>query len=348
MRFASLAALLALIATPAFAQPAPSTAKCPHYASPDIQTHLQAANKIAGKDIYEGLIPAMFTLPRRLGLCAPDNVGPSAPMDLTPVEPGKVFDNLYYIGARYIGAFAITTKDGIFLIDTMDNTEEVKTILEPGFKKLGLKMEDIKYVMMTHGLPDHWGGAKYIQETYHPHIMMTEPDWAIVLGPQPANAPAPPKKDMVITENQKFTFGGVTLTFYMAPGTTVGAPAVLIPVTDNGTPHVLSLMGGMGVPPRLDQDNNTPPRNAGLLAYIASAQKIKKTGMAAGADGVISTHPDFEGTVKNLEIMRHRKPGDPNPWVLGKEGFARYMDVVTETAKAVEAMIKDPARKAGS
>src|SRR6185295_16601707 len=120
--FASLTALLALVATPALAQPAPAPAKCPAYTSPDIQTHLQAAYKIAGKDIYEGLIPAMFTLPRRLGLCAPANVGPSAPMDLTPVEPGKVFDNLYYIGTRYIGAFAITTKDGIFLIDTMDNT----------------------------------------------------------------------------------------------------------------------------------------------------------------------------------------------------------------------------------
>jgi len=148
----------------------------------------------------------------------------------------------------------------------------------------------------------------------------------------------------VITENQKFTFGGLNITFYMAPGTTVGAPALLIPVTDNGQSHLISLMGGMGVPPRLDQDNNMPPRNAGLEAYIASAQKIKRMGIAAGADGVISTHPDFEGTVRNLEIMRHRKPGDPNPWILGKDGFARYMDVVTEVAKTVEAMIKDPAR----
>ena len=261
MKLASLAALLALMAVPAMAQPAPSAEKCPAYSSPDIQKHLQAAIKIAGKDIYPELISTMFMLPRRFGLCAPDGVGPSPSMDMTPVEPGKVFDNLYYIGARYLGAFALTTKDGIFLIDTMNSTDDVKNIIEPGFRKLGLKMEDIKYVMMTHGLPDHWGGAKYIQDTYHPHIMMTEPDWAIVLGPQPANAPAPPSKDMVITENQKFTFGGTTITFYMAPGTTVGAPALLIPVTDNGQPHLLSLMGGMGVPPRLDQDTNAPPRS---------------------------------------------------------------------------------------
>jgi len=344
MRIVSLAAVLALVAAPAFAQTAP--AKCPAYTSPDIQTHIQAAYKSAGKDIYPELISTMFLLPRRFGLCAPAMVGPSPDMDMTPVEPGKVFDRLFYIGARYLGTFALTTKDGIFLIDTMNSTDDVKTIIEPGFKKLGLKMEDIKYVMMTHGLPDHWGGAKYIQDTYHPHIMMTEPDWAIVTAPQAPGSkqPAPPTKDMVITENEKFTFGGVTLKFYMAPGTTVGAPAVLIPVTDNGQPHLLSLMGGMGVPPRLEPDTNTPPRNAGLEAYIASAQKIKKMGTAAGADGVISTHPDFEGTVRNLETMRHRKPGDPNPWVLGKDGFARYMDVVTEVAKAVEAMLKDPAR----
>ena len=84
-------------------------------------------------------------LPRRFGLCAPDGVGPSPSMDMTPVEPGKVFDNLYYIGAKYLGAFALTTKDGIFLIDTMNSTDDVKNTIEPGFKKLGLKMEDIKY-----------------------------------------------------------------------------------------------------------------------------------------------------------------------------------------------------------
>ena len=129
----------------------------------------------------------------------------------------------------------------------------------------------------------------------------------------------------------------------MAPGTTVGAPAMLIPVTDNGKPHLMSLMGGMGVPRGLEQDKNAPPRNAGLTAYIQSAQKIKKLGMAAGADGVVSTHPDFEGTVAHLETMKTRKAGDPNPWVLGKDGFARYMDVVYEVAKTVEAEVKDPA-----
>src|SRR3954467_9577136 len=112
MRFASLAVLLALSITPAAAQPAPVAAKCPAYTSPDIQTHLQAAYKIAGKDIYPELISTMFMLPRRLGLCAPAGVGPSASMDMTPVEPGKVFDNVYYIGAKYLGTFAFVTKDG--------------------------------------------------------------------------------------------------------------------------------------------------------------------------------------------------------------------------------------------
>ena len=136
----------------------------------------------------------MFTLPRAFGLCAPAMVGPGFGMDMTPVEPGKMFDQMYYIGAHYLGTFVITTRDGIILVDTMNSTADVQNIIAPGFKKLGLKMEDIKYVMMTHGLPDHWGGAKYIQDTYHPHIMMTAPDWAIIEAPQPAGSklPAPP------------------------------------------------------------------------------------------------------------------------------------------------------------
>jgi metallo-beta-lactamase class B len=334
------------LAQPAWAQLTPSVEPCPAYTSPDIKTHIDNAYSLANKEIYPGLIPTMFTLPRAFGLCAPERVGPGFGMDMTPVEPGKMFDQLYYIGTRYLGTFAITTRDGIVLIDTLNSTADVKNIIEPGFKKLGLKMEDIKYVMMTHGLPDHWGGAKYIQDTYHPHIMMTAPDWAIVEAPQPAGSklPAPPARDMVISEGQKLTLGETTITLYMAPGTTVGAPAMLIPVTDNGKPHLMSLMGGMGVPRGLEQDSNTPPRNAGLLAYIQSAQKIKKMGQAAGADGVVSTHPDFEGTVAKLETMKTRKATDPNPWVLGKDGFARYMDVVYEVAKTVEAEAKDAAR----
>ena len=59
-----LAAISVLLAQPALAQLTPSTAPCPAYTSPDIQAHIQNAYRIAGKDIYPGLIPTMFTLPR--------------------------------------------------------------------------------------------------------------------------------------------------------------------------------------------------------------------------------------------------------------------------------------------
>ena len=214
--------------------------------------------------------------------------------------------------------------------------------------KLGLNPADIKYIVITHGHLDHWGGAKYLQDKYHPHILMGPGDWDLVAA-APSTGPAPPAKDMVIGEGQKLTLGNTTITFTLTPGHTPGSWAALIPVTDNGTPHMLALSSGMGIPPHFKPDDHTPKRDAGIEVYLDSVQKIKKFGMGAGADGAISTHPIFDGTIPNTAKVKTRKPGDPNPWILGKDGFARFMDVNYEVAKTVEAMLNErAAAKPGS
>src|SRR3977135_1937636 len=52
-------------------------------------------------------------------------------------EPAKVFDNLYFVGGKIHSSWALTTKDGIILIDTIYpyNSEE---LIAGGMKKLGL------------------------------------------------------------------------------------------------------------------------------------------------------------------------------------------------------------------
>ena len=54
------------------------------------------------------------------------------------IEPTRVFDNMYFIGMSSQNAWAITTSEGIILIDTLNNTEEARDILVPGLKKVGL------------------------------------------------------------------------------------------------------------------------------------------------------------------------------------------------------------------
>ena len=75
-------------------------------------------------------------------------------------EPVKVFDNMYFVGMTEYSAWAITTSQGIILLDAIYDYSIEDEVTE-GLKKLGLNPADIKYVIVSHGHLDHAGGAKY-------------------------------------------------------------------------------------------------------------------------------------------------------------------------------------------
>ena len=47
----------------------------------------------------------------------------------------KLFDNLYYMGFNDIGAWAITTSDGIILLDTLNSPKEAEEIMVADIKR---------------------------------------------------------------------------------------------------------------------------------------------------------------------------------------------------------------------
>ena len=49
---------------------------------------------------------------------------------------------------------------------------------------------------------------------------------------------------------------------------------------------------------------------------------------------LISNHTDFDGSKTKLPALEQRKPGDPNPYVIGTEGVQRYLTTVDECAQA--------------
>jgi metallo-beta-lactamase class B len=329
------------------------------FVSPEVQTHINNAYLLLGKDLPDSLIPSLFIVPRR-GLGAPSMVAPSPSLGSTvKVPPTKVFDQLYYLGSDTLGAWALTTSDGIILIDTMNNASDAENIIEAGMKTLGLNPASIKYILITHGHGDHFGGAKYFQDKYKAKVMMGAADWALLNGtarqggapaPQPgaarpggAGAPqaaarqgggnrvAPPAHDLDIADGQKLVLGNTTVSLYLSPGHTPGSMSAIFPVTDNGVPHTVSLFGGTGI----------PTTREGVGVYIDSVTRLIQAGTQANADVAISTHPIFDGSDdKAMKLAASpRKPGEPNPWVLGVSGYLRYMMVNLEVAQTVRAMM---------
>jgi metallo-beta-lactamase class B len=234
-------------------------------------------------------------------------------------EPVKVFDNLYFVGQSEYSAWAVTTTEGIILIDTLFDYS-VEEEVAGGLKKLGLDPATIRYAVVTHPHPDHHGGAKFLQDRYSTRVVMSAADWDVIdrlAGTKPA-------RNMVASDGQMLTLGDTTVTLYITPGHTPGTLSVLIPVRDNGKPHLAALWGGTG----LNADRES------LQAYIRSAQRFDDVVRQAGADIILSNHTDWDGSKVYLPQLAKRAPGSPHPYVVGNAAVRRYLKVAEECATA--------------
>lgn len=233
-------------------------------------------------------------------------------------EPVKVFDNLYFFGQSEYAVWAITTSQGIIVIDTIFDYS-VEEEVAGGMKKLGLDPANIKYAIVTHAHPDHDGGAKFLQDHYGTRVIMSPADWDVL---DKRTNGTKPKRDLEATDGQKLTLGETTVTIYITPGHTPGTLSVVFLVKDMGTAHVAALWGGVG----LNQDRES------VQTYIRSAQRFSGIVREAGADIIFANHTDWDRSKINLPMLAKRAPGSPNPYVVGNAKVLNFLKVAEECA----------------
>lgn len=305
----------------------------PQSAGETVDAHVAAARAAARQEHT-----ALFNLctPPAAPPAPPPAAQPQGPPDRSQwhAEPVKVFDNLYFLGMTAYSAWAVTTSDGIIIIDPIFDYS-VEDEIANGLPKLGLDPKNIKYVLVSHGHRDHVGGASYLQDRFGARVIMSAADWDLL--DRTGGAWPKPKRDLVATDGQRLTLGDTTLTLYLTPGHTLGTISTLIPVKDGGRPHVAALWGGTAfnwLGNRAAYITPDRPDRFWFETYSNSARRFRDTAAGAGADVLISNHTSYDASKTKMPALERRRPSDPHPYVVGNESVQRYLTVADECAKA--------------
>jgi metallo-beta-lactamase class B len=224
------------------------------------------------------------------------------------IEPTRIFDNVYAIGSIGTVAYVIRTSAGLMMIDAL-SADEVESRLLPGFARLGLDPSSLRLILVAHGHADHFGGAAYFQERYGTRVLVSGAD------AQPAT------RNGELKDKAPVTLGDVTVTPIAVPGHTPGSMAFIFPVVDRGTRHVAALFGGSWLTPGFLTDE-------AMRTYLASVKTFRQATSAGGVDVWLQNHPLMVPFEQWLTQTRARGPRDPNPFVVGRADYQRFVDVM--------------------
>jgi len=292
-----------------------------------VDAHIAAARAAAGE--HAAMVDRLCPRPTTAAAPGPRRAPPRGvpPREEWYREPMKVFDNLYYVGMTEFSTWAVTTSDGIIVIDPVFDYSVEASVVE-GLQKLGFDPSDIRYVLVSHGHGDHAGGAKFLQDEFGARVLMGAADWDLL---DETNPPWKPRRDIEIADGQQLTLGDTTLELHLTPGHTYGTVSTLIPVRDGDDAHVAALWGGTLF--------NFGPDAERFTAYAESAARFREIAEAAGADVLLSNHTDYDGSKEKMPALAERGPGDPHPYVVGTDSVGRYLTVAHECARAALATL---------
>ena len=303
----------------------------------EIRAALQSAKSAAGFE-HLGTLTRICLLPQSGGVNTSDNV-PRYVRDPATIPPreswyadsAQVFDNLYFVGGRIHTSWALTTSEGIIVIDTIFpyNSEE---LIVGGLERQGLDPNDIRYVVISHAHGDHIGGAKMLQDRFGAEVFMGEADWELVETYPNRYATMAPTRGIVATDGMEVTLGDTTLTFWETPGHTPGTLSYTFTVFDSGRPLNVAYSGGTA----FNFVNNAPdPGIRNFQSYIEAQQHIAARAAITGASVLLSNHSEFDNAFNKNRMLTGR--GDePHPYEIGEEWVQRYFQVMQGCARAAQ------------
>ena len=143
----------------------------------------------------------------------------------TPIAPFRIAQGLYYVGARDLAAYLITTPAGNILVNS--NLDSSVPLIRKSVEQLGFRWADTKILLNSHAHYDHAGGSAEILRETHARYMVMDGDVPVVESggrkdfTHFGNYP-PAHVDRVLHDKDTVELGDVVLTAHKTAGHTRG------------------------------------------------------------------------------------------------------------------------------
>jgi glyoxylase-like metal-dependent hydrolase (beta-lactamase superfamily II) len=190
---------------------------------------------------YGALIATALTLGAPAAARPPVAASLDPPSWTRPIPPFRIVGNIYYVGSEGLASYLIKTERGDILIDgTMaDNAP----MIERNLATIGVRVRDIKYLLLTHAHFDHAGGLARLKADSGAQLVVGAGDRvAVQTGTAPGenltggvDFPAV-AVDRGVREGDTIRLGATTLVAHATPGHTPGCTTWSLQVFENGRP----------------------------------------------------------------------------------------------------------------
>lgn len=199
---------------------------------------------------------------------------------MTPLETGKLIDNIYVIKDDFVNVYIIREGKKAIVIDCGNDTETIKK----GFEELKINTEDVVAVLLTHSDGDHVKALNLFKnaEVYLSHkeeqMINGQTSRFLFFGNSIGN-----NKYRLLEDNQVFTIAATRIEGILTPGHTPGLMCYLINDKYLFTGDAFSLKNG-----KIDEFNNF--FNMDSKVALKSIEKIKKL---KNIDYIFTAHYGF-------------------------------------------------------
>lgn len=254
-----------------------------------------------------------------------------------PVGPFRIAGNVYYVGAKEVTSYLLTTSAGHVVIDS--GFAETAPQVLANIRTLGFDPRDVRYLLISHPHYDHVGGIADLRDATGAKIVVSAPDaeqvrnggkgdfaWGDRFTYRPFTA------DRVVHDGDTVALGASVLTANVTPGHTRGCTTWTTDVSEEGKKlHVLFLCSVTAPGYRL-VDNGAYP---GILDdYRETFRRLA----AMPVDVFLGAHGSFFGLLDKKAAQ-----GPVNPFV----GAAGYRDYIARAREALERKVEEQRGSAG-